>query len=698
MGKKYRIFVLFILSLSAVLAVLLSVIIGGAESEDIIYIRTPRELQEFARDVNSGNSYRDRHVVLANDLDMSGIENFTPIGEWGQENYFYGVFDGNGHVISNLTIIGEEENLGLFGSLGGIICNLTIENCYIKGAACGAFCSIAEGDGAAILNCAVRNAQIDASYTDVIGGQYLGIRENCVIDGEGDIEELNNNLRRIWRMQEMVPVNLWTEGENGAVLSQEKGDFPYNISLRLAEGYDGELQPLYIENEDSDVFCIPCLGEETEAEIVAEFPDGTVLRENVILPQTKTLEFKKNGETYPVRFQGSENTATVFLDTQKAGGFAYLQENKSHMLPGTIQVLNAEGKLQYVGGLERIRGRGNDSWLQEKQSFGFKLTDYGNILGMGSDKDYVLIPGYRNASWLTYQVVWDLCRELQWEHALEYRMVQLYVDGQYRGIYFLTEKIEAGEERIPIVQSRKETGGYVFQYDNVDYTEEDDRIVTDVGNSYTVVSPTLPTEKQMEYCLDLWNAFEEALYSDDGYNKEGKHYTEYADLESLAAQWLFYELNGEISIWSSIYFYKDGEGTADEKIHALFPWDVEHSYVHLDYADRRKMMSTRADYTNGFWVEMASHEDFVEELRRQWQERYLPALEKLMAEEIITNEDGVGSLNYYVEQMRVASDLNELLWGAEQDVALKAEEIRAWMNVRIPFLSENLYLDEFFIE
>lgn len=672
---------------------------GRAKTTDTnrtLYIDSPEQLISFAREVNEGNTYRGMRVALAGDLDMSGCQNFTPIGRWDGENFFYGVFDGQGHTIRNLTILpeGEAVNLGLFGVLGGIICNLKMENCYIEGNACGAFCSIAADDAqAAILNCEIKNVEIEAPFTNLIGGQYFGIAENCVIDGEGDVETLNSKLRRLHDVYELESVCVWSDSPAGVALSEEPAYLPAKSYLLLDGMYEGELYPLYEAEEDSYIFCVPSMSGSRNATLVLQMPDGRVLDEEVRLPDTGEMAVEAGGERYQFQFRFSENTATVFLDLTGMGGFEYLKESQEHMLPGIIQVLDETGQRQYVGQLERVRGRGNDSWTVPKQSFGLKLTNGGNILNMGKDKDYILLPGYRDASLLTYRMVWDMCREMQWEHALSGELVQLYADGNYCGLYFLTEKIETGAVRIPLQENGAPSGGFVLEFDMSNYEEPDVRIVTDIGNSYTFASPVAPTEEQQEYCRSFWNAFEEALYDPMGYNAEGKHYTEYIDLESFAAQWLFYELNGEVSVRSSVYFYKDAENTKDDRIHAYQPWDVEHSCAFMDIVHDRRMWSSA-----GLWQALSSHEDFAEEVRRQWEQVYLPMMEKVLAEDAVSDEEGVSSLSYYVERYRAASELNELRWGEEQNMAAKEAGIREWMNARIPYLQENLYKEEYFRE
>ena len=68
-------------------------------------------------------SYADT-ILLDNDIDCSGIENFQPIGDnW--YGHFRGIFNGQGHTINNLTMnYPENNNIGLFTQTRGA----TIEN------------------------------------------------------------------------------------------------------------------------------------------------------------------------------------------------------------------------------------------------------------------------------------------------------------------------------------------------------------------------------------------------------------------------------------------------------------------------------------------------------------------------------------------------------------------------------------------
>ena len=109
-------------------------------------INTVEDLQAFRDYVNNGNNCAGNTFKLTADIDLSGVENFTPIGNG--ENYFAGTFDGNDHIIRNLKIETSGNNeASLFASLGnssnrvGTIQNVKLLNANIKGYGAGGLVS-----------------------------------------------------------------------------------------------------------------------------------------------------------------------------------------------------------------------------------------------------------------------------------------------------------------------------------------------------------------------------------------------------------------------------------------------------------------------------------------------------------------------------------------------------------------------------
>lgn len=77
---------------------------------DAYLIRSAEDLCSLSEYVNAGNDCKEKIFKLANDIDLSDVENFTPIGT--QEiNHFAGTFDGDGKTISNLRIVGKKTSV-----------------------------------------------------------------------------------------------------------------------------------------------------------------------------------------------------------------------------------------------------------------------------------------------------------------------------------------------------------------------------------------------------------------------------------------------------------------------------------------------------------------------------------------------------------------------------------------------------------
>ena len=118
-------------------------------------IATAADLAAFAAAVNAGESIAewmnaDGKVVLLNDIDMSSVTSWTPIGasafNWASNalsltsgNMFTGYFDGQGHAIKNFKMVCDNATAGgawgLFGGLGAgaVVENLVIdESCSLE--------------------------------------------------------------------------------------------------------------------------------------------------------------------------------------------------------------------------------------------------------------------------------------------------------------------------------------------------------------------------------------------------------------------------------------------------------------------------------------------------------------------------------------------------------------------------------------
>ena len=104
--------------------------ITNSETANLISTRT--QLENLAAAVNNGNNFSKIVFRLENDIDLEN-EPWTPIGK--SDKTFNGIFDGNGHTISNLMIdTPSKSDVGFFGfTQQGEIKNLNFHNATVKG-------------------------------------------------------------------------------------------------------------------------------------------------------------------------------------------------------------------------------------------------------------------------------------------------------------------------------------------------------------------------------------------------------------------------------------------------------------------------------------------------------------------------------------------------------------------------------------
>lgn len=100
---------------------------GDGTAENPYQIATAKQLVAVRNDLAA-------HYVLNNDIDLSGYSSWNPIGDAVYS--FSGSFDGNGHVIRNMTIEVQTSDsyLGLFGYASGAkLTNVVLEDATIRG-------------------------------------------------------------------------------------------------------------------------------------------------------------------------------------------------------------------------------------------------------------------------------------------------------------------------------------------------------------------------------------------------------------------------------------------------------------------------------------------------------------------------------------------------------------------------------------
>ncbi|HEX2675604.1 MAG TPA: CotH kinase family protein [Polyangiales bacterium] len=172
-----------------------------------------------------------------------------------------------------------------------------------------------------------------------------------------------------------------------------------------------------------------------------------------------------------------------------------------------------------------FQGRGNFTWYQlPKQGYAFELQDaLGNeldqpLLGLPAGSDFALYACYTDKTCLRDALVFALGQQLgRWSPRT--RFVELFIDGDYRGLYMVWERIRRSPTRVRIpkpaaVSTGDLTGGYIIRHEGIGKGAPRD-FTTTSGIVYSFHYPDVAklSADQQTYITTFFQSFEDALQS-----------------------------------------------------------------------------------------------------------------------------------------------------------------------------------------
>ena len=210
-----------------------------------------------------------------------------------------------------------------------------------------------------------------------------------------------------------------------------------------------------------------------------------------------------------------------------------------------------------------IRGRGNSTWEWEKKPFKLKFDSKTSVLGMTANKSWTLLANYADKSLIRNHVALVMAHTLDnMPFATSQYPVDVFLNGEYIGVYTLGEQIQVKKGRVDIDVSDDTNvldTGYLLQIGGT--TSADTWDVTCFRTSLLryvkIESPSdeILTRARVsyikQYCLDA----DEAV-------KAGEGYDEYIDVDSLIDWCILHELafNLDSCFHRSVFMFKEAGG------------------------------------------------------------------------------------------------------------------------------------------
>ena len=274
---------------------------------------------------------------------------------------------------------------------------------------------------------------------------------------------------------------------------------------------------------------------------------------------------------------GTEPTCDYVLPpTGEAGsGIAHAVKVPGRLLihVGNAVVYDSGDYIKDVGGMT-IKIRGNSSAYEAKKPFKVKLEKKADLLCRGDDDTY------KDKEWLLMKdeyfshggkllhimiglTVAELCG-MSWEPKA--RFVNLTVNGDYRGVYMLSESVKRDSKcRIDVDQAT----GYIVEFDPYWWNEDVYFATTRHEKKYTFKYPDDDevTESQIGYIKGVLDALEDALWSGA--------YPSLIDVESMAIWLMAHDILGTNDAGGSNIFLTKYDNTPRSKLMMGPLWDFD---------------------------------------------------------------------------------------------------------------------------
>ena len=421
----------------------------------------------------------------------------------------------------------------------------------------------------------------------------------------------------------------------------------------------------------------------------------------------------------------------IYLSTEKYG-LDRLDMNRYLVETGNALMLDKDGTIVYSGEIEKLTSRGNSSWdYSQKKPYNLKLPRKADLYGMGKAKKWALVSNCLDHSMLRNKAAEEMCRAADMECVMDSVFVDLYADGAYRGTYQLCERVQIQKNRVNIRDLEEETeelndrdledyphklsgagaftdyiensykyydipndpsditGGYLLQFCqwNRYGTKCVSGFVTSRGQAIAIDGPEYASKAQTEYIRSFVQDAEDAIYSENGYNSKGRHYSEYIDVDSLIRAYLVQEITeNPDGTYSSFFVWKDSDLTGDGKLHFSPAWDFDLSLG--NFPNIRKNSEGDTGYSgnpenlfiscfpiHGYddgglssstgsgrptvgisWVgKLCKNEDFTEQAAEVYYESFEPFLKEL-------TDGNTPYMQELAESIHTSADMNNARW------------------------------------
>lgn len=469
----------------------------------------------------------------------------------------------------------------------------------------------------------------------------------------------------------------------GIYISDENSVFAFSIQSGSEEK---QLKPFVNENGEYYVF-LPSYIDMSQVGIVTSDESEIILDgeyvsngKNCGIYQTnEAYNFSIDNHSTKITFLKSSNVATLFLETVSEK-MDYIHENKNHKEYARMILLDETGYVDYSDEMCSIKGRGNYTWVADKKPYLIELSKPFNLLGMPTGQKWVLLSNSTDESNLNNKLVYDLGKQINFDYTVDCQYTDVYLNGEYNGLYLLTTKVEIGEERLDIDVASGDFLGKIDLESRWDTLNTP--IKTAYGRTIEITQPSVldNTEKlEKEHLINqMENMVMSGIYNEEGFS---------IDLESWVKRYLVDEITANIDadLCSSYFYYTDNTFYAGP----LWDYDMvlgnsfRNNNAKTLYSNTfKKSANNKTLYYNA----LCKNNEFNKNLIDIYREEFIPILCDYIDNRINTISELIENASYMnsIRWRKMFDDLYDIGSVYQQD----AQSIVVFLKERIEFLNK----------
>ena len=273
------------------------------------------------------------------------------------------------------------------------------------------------------------------------------------------------------------------------------------------------------------------------------------------------------------------NLPTVSIHTLN-GEIPY---DKEHQIVSQLTIISDDGLLSEPG---TTRERGNASRGFPKKPWRIKFDKKQRVLDApGKAKKWTLLNNYGDKTLMRNLLAFELSKRLGMPYTPYGTVVDVLLNGEYKGCYQLCDQVEVNKNRVDIVEMTPQdnsgtalTGGYFIEIDAY-ADQEASHFYSSKGNPVTIKSPEEDsiTTQQKTYIRQRFNTMESS-------------WSTYLDLNTFLRHFLVGELSGNTDTYWSVFMYKDRD---DQMFYTGPVWDFDLAF---ENDNRTFPVNSKSDY------------------------------------------------------------------------------------------------------